>query len=334
MYRIWVERSIPPAYMTLLDNVAEIIGCAWETPEAPLKRLSQAQGIIAGSRIQYDASFMVQAPDLRVVSRGGIGLDNVDIPAATARGIAVCNAPEAPTISTAEHTILLLLSVAKRLKSIERKLQSGSALDFYSEHTGVELRGRVLGLIGLGRIGSEVAKMAAGLGMKVIVYDPFVSAERVAILGVEIAPTLETVLGSADFVSLHLPLTDKTRRLINAETLRLMKPGSHLINCGRGGLVDETALLSALERGHLAGAGLDVFEKEPPPPDHPLLKRDDVIGTPHLASATGAAKDRSWRAAITQALQTLQGIRPPHLVNPEVWPLSEGRRQSAESRRQ
>src|SRR2546428_9681650 len=149
MYRIWIERSIPPAYMKLLDNVAEIIGYAWETPEAPLKRLPTAQAIIAGSGIPYDASLMDQAHDLLLISRGGIGLDNVDIAAATARGIAICHAPEAPTISTAEHTILLLLAVAKRLKSIERKLRSGATVDLHGEHTGVEVRGQVLGLIGL-----------------------------------------------------------------------------------------------------------------------------------------------------------------------------------------
>jgi D-3-phosphoglycerate dehydrogenase len=320
MYRIWVERSIPPAYLPLLENVAEVVACARGAEDAPMSALPLADAILAGSRVQYDGALMDQAPNLRVISRGGIGLDNVQIEAATARGVAVCNAPEAPTVSTAEHAMMLLLAVAKGLKSIERKLESRMDIDFYGEHTGVELRGRVLGLLGLGRIGSEVSKMASAFGMKVVAYDPFVSAEKAAGLGVEMVASMEAVFRRADFLSLHVPLTKETEHLVNTKTLQLMKPGAHLINCGRGGLVDENALLQALESGHLAGAGLDVFAVEPPSADHPLLKRDDVIGTPHLAAATDAAKDRGWRAAITQALQVLEGKRPPHLVNLEVWP--------------
>jgi phosphoglycerate dehydrogenase-like enzyme len=138
---------------------------------------------------------------------------------------------------------------------------------------------------------------------------------------VELAPTLEAILATADAVSLHLPLTPETHRLMNGERLALMKPGAILINAARGGLVDETALLDALERGHLQGAGLDVFEREPPAPDHPLLQRLDVVATPHIAGATIAGKDRVWQVAIQQALQVLRGERPPHLLNPAVWPL-------------
>lgn len=157
--------------------------------------------------------------------------------------------------------------------------------------------------------------------MRVTAYDPLIPAEQAAALGVELAPTLDVLLAAADIVSLHLPLTPATRHLINAARLAQMKPGAILINAARGGLVEEAALLAALERGHLQGAGLDVFDREPPAPDHPLLQRLDVVATPHIAGATIAGKDRVWQVAIQQALQVLRGERPPHLLNPEVWPL-------------
>lgn len=319
MFRIWFERPLPRPYLPLLADHAEIAGCAAETPELPFSALPGADAIIAGSRLRFDAAVMDRAPSLRVISRSGIGLDNIDIAAATARGIAICNTPDGPTISTAEHAIMLLLAVAKHLRRSECNLRAARTKDFFSAHTGTEIRGRRLGVIGLGRIGREVAKMALGLGMQVTGYDPFVPVGQAAQLGIEVAPSLEVVLREADIVSLHVPLSKQTQHLINGQSLALMKPGSYLVNCARGGLVDEAALLKALERGHLAGAGLDVFEKEPPPPDHPLLQREDVIATPHIGSATAASKDRMWRVAIAQALQVLQGERPPNLVNPEVW---------------
>jgi D-3-phosphoglycerate dehydrogenase len=155
--------------------------------------------------------------------------------------------------------------------------------------------------------------------MKVIAFDPYISAERAGQLGVELLSTIEAVLRAADIVSLHLPLTTETQQLMNIERFAQMKPGAIFINAARGGLVDEAALLAALDNGHISGAGLDVFDKEPPPPDHPLLGRPDVVATPHIAGATEASKDRMWREAIAQALQLLRGQRPPNLVNPEVW---------------
>lgn len=321
MFRIWFERPLPPIYVPLLADLAEVAGCAADTPETPLSALERVDAIIAGSRLSFDGALMDRVPGLRVISRSGIGVDNVDLLAATARRIAVCNTPDGPTISTAEHTIMLLLAVAKHFRKIDCKMRAGKAKEFFSNHTGTEIRGRQLGVIGLGRIGREVAKMGLGLGMKVAGYDPFITKEQAAQMGIESVPSLDDLLRQADFVSLHLPLTAVTRHVINDNTLSLMKPGSYLVNCARGPLVDETALLKALETGHLAGAALDVFEKEPPPPDHPLLRREDVVATPHIGSATAAGKDRMWREAIAQALQVLQGQRPQNLVNPDVWPL-------------
>ena len=321
MHRIWFERVPPAAFVLLLDGAAVVAGVAAETPDAPLSALPGAHAIIASSRLRYDAALMDVAPTLRVISRSGIGLDNISIADATARGIAVCHAPDAPTISTAEHAITLLLAVARNLKRLDRLMQEGETTDYFGAYQGIELRGLRLGIVGLGRIGSRVATLAHGLDMTVAGFDPLVPPQRAADLGIELLPSLDALLSSSDAVTLHLPLTTETRHIIDTPRLARMKPGAILINAARGGLVDEAALLDALERGHLFGAGLDVFEQEPPRPDHPLLRRDDVIATPHIASATGAGKDRLWHVAITQALQVLQGERPPHLVNPEVWPL-------------
>ncbi len=320
MYRLWLERPLPPQCAALLDGVATVVGVASETPAEPLRALVDAEGIIAGSRVQYDAALLEQAPALRVISRTGIGLDNIAIAAATARGVAVCNAPDAPTISTAEHTITLLLAVARDLKRLDRLVREGATTDYFGAYNGLELDGLQLGVVGLGRIGGRVATLARGLGMAVVAFDPIVAPQRAAELGVTLAPDLETLLRGADAVTLHVPLGDATRHLIDARRLALMKPGAILINAARGGLVDEAALLAALEQGRLRGAGLDVFEQEPPQPGHPLLGRDDVVATPHIASATSTGKIRLWQEALTQALQVLRGERPPHLVNPEIWP--------------
>ncbi len=327
-YRLWCERSLPAEYATFLGGEAAVVGAASETPQSPLAALPGAEGIIAGARIRYDGTLMDLSPALRVISRSGIGVDNVSIPAATERGIVVCNAPDAPTVSTAEMAITLMLAMARDLKRIQYNGPRADESDVFGADRGIELAGCQLGLVGLGRIGGRVSGVARALGMRVVAYDPYVEPAQAQVLNVRLEPQLETVLQLSDIVSLHAPLNDETRGLINAERLAAMKPGAILINTARGGLVDEAALVDALDSGPLRGAGLDVLGQEPPPPDHPLLGRGDVILTPHIASATAASKKRLWRTAIEQALQVLRGERPPHLVNPEVW---EKRRPAANS---
>jgi phosphoglycerate dehydrogenase-like enzyme len=276
---------------------------------------------VASARVRYNRELFERAVLVKVVSRTGIGLDNVDIDDATACGVAVCHTPDAPTISTAEHALTLLLAVAKDVKYQAAELRQGAKKDYFNASRAWELSGMCLGLVGLGRIGSHVAKVARALGMRVIAVDPAITAEQAAAQGVELLPSLEALLPLADAVSLHVPLSKVTRGLISAQRLALMKPGSILINTARGGLVDERALTDALDRGHLKGAGIDVFEVEPPPPDHPLLHRENVIATPHVAGVTVASRARVWQGAVSQALMVLRGERPPHLVNPAVWPL-------------
>ena len=198
-------------------------------------------------------------------------------------------------------------------------LESGTKRNIWGDYVAFELSGMQLGLVGLGRIGGHVAKVAKAMGMHVATYDPFISAERASEIGVEKVESLEKLLGMADVVSLHLPLNPETHKIMNAERFAQMKQGAIFINASRGGHVDETALLGALDSGHLFGAGLDVTDPEPPLAGNPLLYRDNVILTPHIASATGAGRRKMMTGAMNQILQVLRGEKPDNLINPDVW---------------
>jgi D-3-phosphoglycerate dehydrogenase len=305
LHRVWSDRVPPARYAALLDGAAELVA-----------DVADAEAIIASGSMRYDGAFMDRAPRLRVISRTGIGVDNISLEDATARRVAVCNLPDGPTVSAAEHALTLLLATAKRLRQGERAAREGLGPEYAVEHDGIELCGLTLGVVGLGRIGIRMCTFGKALGMRVVGFDPWVADDR----AVERAATLDELLAAADAVSLHVPLTPETRRMLDATRFARMKPGAILVNAARGGLVDEAALLDALDRGHLAGAGLDVFDPEPPDPDNPLLSHERVVATPHIASSTAAARDRLWRGAIEQALQVLRGERPANLVNAEVWP--------------
>ena len=320
MFRIWFERDMPDHVAAAIAGLATPIGPGTATPADLLSSIGEADAIIASSLVDYDGPAMDRAPLLRVIARTGIGVEKIDLGAATERGVAVCNTPDGPTISTAEHTITLLLSVAKRIAAAQDALRSGGR-DFFGSHEGREVSDKVLGLVGVGRIGTNVARIARGLSMTVIAYDPYVEATAMSDAGIRTVGTLDQLLAEADVVSLHLPLTSETEHLMNAERITLMTPGAILVNTARGGLVDHDALLVALDNGRLFGAGLDVTDPEPLSPDHPLLHRDNVVVTPHVAAATAAGKARLYESAVTQALQVLQGEYPKHLVNPEVWPV-------------
>lgn len=317
---VWFERTLPDDIMAMLDGVASRLGPGVSTPDDPLATIGPAQAAVAGG-YRYNAALFDRAPDLLVVVRTGIGYDGVDVVEATRRGIAVCNTPDGPTISTAEHTWALLMAVAKRLKQIDDDLHQGKVgPDYYGSNPGLELHGTTLGLVGLGRIGGTVARYALAFGMKVLAYDPFVTEAAAIALGVKRVASLEALLPQADIVSLHLPLIPDTRKVMNAARFGMMKPGALLVNAARGGLVDEAALLAALESGHLGGAGLDVTDPEPPKLDNPLVHRKNVFITPHIASATVVGKRRIQTRAMEQIVDTLEGKQPQHLINTEVWP--------------
>src|SRR5690606_11364370 len=269
------------------DERFEVIERTGLTGEALAHALSDVDGVIVRSATRITRESLARADRLKVIGRAGVGVDNIDLEAATERGIAVLNAPSGNTISAAELTIALLLSLVRRVPAADRSMKRGE-WDRRS-FTGIELYGKTLGLVGAGRIGGEVAKRAKGFGMRVVAYDPFLSEERARALEIELAP-LEEVLRRADVLSLHTPLTEATANLIDAERLALLKPGAFLVNAARGGVVDEAALVQALEEGRLAGAALDVYAEEPLPADHPLRRIEGVVLTPHPGAATEEAQ--------------------------------------------
>ncbi|WP_419850751.1 NAD(P)-dependent oxidoreductase [Candidatus Poriferisocius sp.] len=298
--RIWIDRT-PPSEIKIPPDVELVDG-----PE-------HADGVVVAADQPWDDEACRRLPNLKVVARSGIGYDNVDVAACAAHGVAVCNTPDAPTVSTAEHALALMLAVAKRLKSSEVRLASGTA-GGPGRLTGpgaLELDGRTLGLVGCGRIGSRLGRYAEALGMIVLVYDPYLDTAPVGELA-----GLDQLWASADVVSLHAPATAETRHIVNTDSLAAMRPGVVIINCARGALVDQEALLAALDSGHVGGAGLDVTEPEPLPPDHPLLGRDNVVVTPHVASTTTAGIVRLIGQALEQALIWLRDGTPEHLLDP------------------
>jgi len=244
-------------------------------------------GLAIRSATKVTAKILERAQNLKVIGRAGIGIDNVDIPAATARGIIVMNTPFGNSITTAEHAITLMLSLARQIPEADASTRAGKWEK--NKFLGVEIFGKTLGVIGCGNIGSIVADRALGMKMKVVAYDPFLSAERALDIGLE-KVELEELLRRADFITLHTPLTDKTRNIINADSLKLIKKSLRLINCARGGLVDEAALYEALSSGRLAGAALDVFVTEPAT-DSPLFALPNVVCTPHLGASTSEAQE-------------------------------------------
>ena len=256
--------------------------------EALATQMADADGVIVRSATKITAELMDRAPNLRVIGRAGVGVDNIDVRAATQRGIVVMNAPDGNTITTAEHTIALLVSMARNIPQAHTKLQNGE-WDKKS-FVGVELNGKTLGVVGLGRIGKHVSQIARGFGMQIVAFDPFISPDQAKELGIEL-DTLNGVFARADFITIHTPVTDETRGIVGKEAFAKMKKGVRIVNCARGGLVDETALLEAIDGGTVAAAALDVFSTEPLPADSPLLGRTNMITTPHLGASTTEAQE-------------------------------------------
>jgi D-3-phosphoglycerate dehydrogenase len=257
-------------------------------PPELLEALKDCEGLIVRSETKVTAELLDAANGLRVIGRAGVGVDNIDVSAATIRGIVVMNAPDGNTITTAEHTVAMLVSLARSIPQASSSLKSGRW--DRKKFIGVELQGKTLGVVGLGRIGRVVASRARAMGMMIVAYDPFIAPEQARDLEIELAP-LDDVFARADFLTVHTPLTSETRGLIDREALSKMKQGARIINCARGGLVDEDALYEAITNGSIAGAALDVFSEEPPPADHKLLQLDQVIVTPHLGASTKEAQE-------------------------------------------
>lgn len=251
------------------------------------KAVVDVDAVIVRSETKITADVLAAGKKIKIVGRAGVGVDNIDVAAASRQGVLVVNVPGGNTISAAEHTVALLLSLSRNIPAANESLKKGEWSR--SKFTGSELQGKTLGLIGLGRIGREVAKRCQSFGMRVVGYDPYASEDYAKAFNITLEP-LEAIYKEADYLTVHVPLNDTTKHLLNAKTLQQLKPGVRIINCARGGIIEEKALAAAIQSGHIKGAALDVFEEEPPPKDNPLLSLPQVIVTPHLGAATEEAQ--------------------------------------------
>lgn len=297
--------------LALLESGAEVVDVCALDREGLLEEVARADALIVRSSTKIDAGLIEAAPNLRVIARAGVGVDNIDLDAATRRGIAVVNTPTGNTVAAAEHTMAMMLALARRIPAADAALKSGRWAK--KDAVGRQLYRKRLGIIGFGKIGQEVARRARAFEMRLLVHDPFVPAERIREQGAEVAG-LDELLSESEVVTLHATLTDETYHLIGARELEMMRRGALLINCARGALIDEAALQNALVEGIIGGAALDVFENEPEP--HPdLLPLDNVIVTPHVAASTEEAQALVSREAVEQVLEVLAGGRPRWPVN-------------------
>jgi D-3-phosphoglycerate dehydrogenase / 2-oxoglutarate reductase len=303
MARVFISDKLGASGVALLQEAGlEVDNRPGLKGDELLQAVRLADGMVVRSETQVTAALLENSGKLRTVVRAGVGVDNIDVAAATRKGIVVMNTPGGNTVSTAEHTVAMIMALARHIPPAHGSLQSGKWER--SKFVGVQLAGKTLGIIGLGRIGREVARRAMGLDMKVIGFDPFLAPDRAAQLGIESVPDLDQLLPRCDFLTVHTPGGAENMDLVDARRLGLMKKGARIVNCARGGIINEEALASALQSGHLAGAALDVYTQEPPPADHPLTKLPNVAVTPHLGASTLEAQD----AVAQEAAQLLIGF--------------------------
>jgi D-3-phosphoglycerate dehydrogenase len=317
---LWTDVPLHPAALADLRGAALLSGPGVPPAEAaaPPFEFEAADAAIVGSRRTFDAAAFARAPRLKIVARTGIGYDNVDVPAASAAGVCAVNTPDAPTESTAEFTVGLMFAVARRIATADRQTKAGQ---WKSDDSvlGFDLAEKTLGLVGFGRIARRVTEMARGIRLRVRAHDPLVDPAAIASAGAAPCASLDELLAQSQVLSLHAPATPATRHLIGRAQLARLPRGAIVINTARGPLLDPAALLAALESGHLAGAGLDVWEVEPPPPDEPLLRHPKVVATPHIAFFTDEGRRRSHLAAAQHVLAALRGEKPSTLLDPAMW---------------
>jgi D-3-phosphoglycerate dehydrogenase len=322
MALILIAEPLADAGIELLRRQHQVDARDGLSREELLRAVASADALVVRSATQVDAEVLEAGGNLKVVARAGIGLDNVDLDTATRLGIMVVNAPQSNVISAAEHTIALILAQARNVPQANAALHEGRWER--SRFQGTELYGKTLGVIGLGRVGTLVAQRMLAFGMHLLAYDPYVSRERAAQLGVELG-SLAEVLASADVVTVHLPRTADTTGLIGERELAAMKPGARLVNTARGGIVDELALAKAVESGHLAGAALDVFAEEPTT-SSPLFELQSMVVTPHLGASTTEAQDKAGVTIAEQVLLALSGQFVPNAVNVDAGPVPDALR--------
>jgi D-3-phosphoglycerate dehydrogenase / 2-oxoglutarate reductase len=311
-HRVLITDNLSAAGMQILESNPDI-EIVTGSPENVREELQDVDGIIIRSGTKLTADVLTGQPRLKVIVRAGVGVDNVDLDAATREGIVVMNTPTGNTTSTAEHTFAMLLAVARNIPQAVATMRQGNW--DRKKFTGSQLAGKTLAVIGLGRIGLTVAKRAVAFEMNVIGYDPFLSEERAREYGIGLYRDVDEIIDKCDFLSVHTPLTDETRGLINSERLAKMRPGARVINCARGGIIDEADLAKAVAEGVIAGAALDVYEQEPPAADSPLRSVDGIITTPHLAASTEEAQESVAIEAVDIITSFLVKNEVRHAIN-------------------
>ncbi len=303
--RVLVAAPLHEKAFEVLRNAGfEVLYEEYPDEERLVELVGDVEAVIVRSKPKVTRKVIEAAPKLRVIGRAGVGLDNIDLEAAKERGIEVVNSPGASSRSVAELALALMFNVARKIAFADRKMREGVWAK--KQCLGMELEGKTLGIVGFGRIGYQIAKIAKAMGMNLLLYDPYPNEERAREVGGKFVE-LEELLKESDVVTLHVPLLDSTYHLINEERLRLMKPTAILINAARGPIIDTDALVKALREGWIAGAGLDVFEEEPLPKDHPLTELDNVVLTPHIGASTVEAQMRAGVQVAEQIVEILKG---------------------------
>jgi D-3-phosphoglycerate dehydrogenase len=297
-----------------LKEVAEVVVDTDISPEELLNTIEEYDGIIVRSRTKVTREVIEKAKNLKIIARAGVGVDNVDVEAATEKGIMVVNAPESTSITVAEHTLGLMLSTARKIAIADKSVKENKWEK--SRFMGVELRNKTLGVVGMGRIGSQVVSRCKAFEMDTIVYDPYLPNEIAKQMGVQLAD-LETVLKEADFITIHVPLTDETKHLISTKEIDMMKDSAVIVNCARGGIIDEDALYEGLSNNKIGGAALDVYEKEPPE-NSKLLELDNIVCTPHIAASTKEAQRDAAIIVANEVVEVLKGGTPKNVLNMPV----------------
>ncbi|MFT5223846.1 MAG: D-3-phosphoglycerate dehydrogenase [Glaciecola sp.] len=318
--KILVADKLAEAGVAALSELHEVDVKTGLSKQELLAIVAAYDGIVVRSETQIDADIIAAATKLKVVGRAGVGLDNVDIDAATRAGVIVCNAPQSNIVSAAEHTMAMLLAVARNVPQAHSALVEGRWER--AKWKGAELQGKTLGILGLGRIGALVAQRAHAFGMKLVAYDPFVSPDRAAHMSVTMRSSVEEVLAEVDFLTIHLPKTPETINLLNAESLATMKPNARVINVARGGIANEAALAEAVANGTIAGAAIDVFDIEPTTKS-PLFEQANIVVTPHLGASTDEAQDRAGVQVAEAVNLALAGEFVPSAVNVNGGPVDE-----------
>lgn len=314
MKKVLLSQEIHPSGRKLLEGKCEIIVAPDTTQETLIKYARDVDAIILRTTSRITKEVIDNARNLKIISRTGAGVDNVDVAAASEKGIMVCNLPMANNLSVCEHAIAMILHLSKQLSLMDRAVRTGQ-WNIRNSNAAVELEGKTLGIVGMGRIGSLVAKKCYhGLGMKILAYDPYVK-EKFKDSEYEFADTLERIFAESDFITIHCPNTPETKGMISRELLYSMKPTAYIVNCARGGVIDEDALIEVLKEKRIAGAGIDVFQQEPPELNNELLKLDNVLLSPHSAAMTKEAAIRMAIEAAEAVVDFIEGRMPKYIYN-------------------